>query len=476
MSDSKLPLNPYIGDVIDRDAPLGDELLRMTRELTPKWSGMLDNYGIEYEIHNDACARAETDLFQESYEEFCEGKGHDGWIGTVWDDPNSNRGCTWQGSTPLLCYNPEENQEQCCLSQRAREFDLPDNCEHWNSPSPPCAMKEAINLTCDGQYLDYSRGKCDSVFRGTASTRGDSCISYFSQFPQYIDPRNFHLNIPDYLNIGLSPYDKTFIKRCNEWMDAKPEDKVQVMSAACNNAEVLEEEFNTKEAEGKVGPCSEWCRQNPGKCDLGAGDFCSQKITDICGSSSNNSICVDFIPSFCSCLYWSQHDMPQPQCYSPTCQAGRDGGQPGYKTAAMDMSLDGSACGQYCKQVIDLAAQNDLTLAGEIEQDCILIQDNMAKESTKKNGSVSTGGTGTNTSGNVNLDGEELFSAEWFKENQTIVIAAAAILFFVFVIIIALMAGGNNQGNYAPRFRMPFRRQPRRQPPRPQPALGPQQF
>ena len=414
-TEPKLPLNPYLNETIDRDVPEGEALLKMVREMTPKWKNMLDYYGIEYEIYDTACARGEGDAFQESYDDFCEGKGHEGWIGTQWDDQNLNRGCTFPGLVnPIMCYNPMENQEQCCLSKKAREFDLPDNCEIWNSPSPPCVMKETVNLRCSGDYTDYSRGSCDSIFRGTESSQGDSCMSYFKEYPSYIDPETFHLNIPENLNIGLSPYDKTFIKRCNEWMDTTDKDKSQIMKSACNNVDVLIDEEHI-EASGGIAPCHEWCRQNPGQCDSGIGNYCSDKIENICGSASSNSICVDFIPSVCSCVYWSQHGMPQPQCYSPTCQGGRAGEQPGYKTSAMDMSLDGSACGQYCKQVIDLAAKNDVILSGEIEQDCILIQDNMSKESEKEENTVSSGGTTTNSTGKVSLDdGDdvELFSVD----------------------------------------------------------------
>jgi hypothetical protein len=401
--------------------------------------GLFKGIELEYQLYPSACALAETDLLQQPYKEFCRDQGKDGWVGIEYDDPSLNKGCVWSGARPLMCYNPSDTQEHCCLNKQGRELEIVDGCKVFNSPAPPCYIHKDVVKQCDGKYVDYNTGGCDDIFSGDKSTNNNSCLKYYLQYPQYIDPATYKLNVESIPGTAMTIYGQKFMKQCNEWVVARGKTD-EIMAQVCNNKDLLAKE-------GDNGLCHNWCRQHPGKCDKAVAEYCADQIKTECGSLDTNDICIDLIPSFCSCMYWSYHDMPQPQCYDPTCQAGRAGEQPGYKTAAMDMSLDGAACGLYCRQAIEAVAQKSLEISGTLQQTCNLTQITGVPQNDKTVSQTKTGSTTETSKTDENSkksETPEMFSTEWFEQNA-IYIGIGAILFIVFIVIVILLATRTNE-------------------------------
>lgn len=404
--------------------------------------GLFQSIELDYKLYPSACAVAESDLSQQPYNEFCRDQGKPGWVGIEYDDPTKNAGCIWPGARPLLCYDPTDTQEQCCVNKQGRDLDIVDGCKVPNSPAPPCYIHKDISRQCDGKYIDYNTGGCDDIFNGDKSSNGDSCLKYYLKYPQYIDPVSYKLDVKNIPGTAMTTYGQKFMTQCNEWAPARGKIN-EIMAQVCNNSTLLAKENDN-------GLCHTWCRQNPGKCDKAASEYCSNQIKTECGSLDTNDICIDLIPSFCSCMYWSYHDMPQPQCYDPTCQAGRTGGQPGYKTAAMDMSLDGAACGLYCRQAIEAVAQKSLDISGTLQQTCNLTQITGVPKNDKTLTETKTTGEESNSnssSPNSKSDSEsdpEMFSSEWFEKNA-IYIGIGALVFIILIVFVILLASGRSK-------------------------------
>lgn len=403
--------------------------------IDPTVDGMFKELELDYKLYPSACAVAESDLLQQPYDEFCKDQGKDGWIGLAYDDSSLNQGCFWPGARPILCYDPADTKEQCCVGRQGRGMDIVDGCKVFNSPAPPCYIKKDISRECDGKYIDYNTGGCDDIFDGTNSTDNESCMKYYVKYAQYIDPKTYKLNVDKIPGTAMTRYGQQFMTQCNEWVPARGKIN-EIMGQVCNNKDLLAKEDDN-------GLCHNWCRKNPGKCDKAVSEYCTEQIKTECGSLDTNDICIDLIPSFCSCMYWSYHDMPQPQCYDPTCQAGRAGEQPGYKTAAMDMSLDGAACGLYCRQAIEAVAQKSLEISGTLQQTCNLTQISGVPKNDKTETQTSTTGESKDESTSDSNE-PKMFSKEWFEKNA-IYIGIGAIIFIIFVILIIALAMGSSR-------------------------------
>lgn len=301
------------------------------------------------------------------------------------------------------------------------DHDVKNCCITGNPRFLPSILTDTVGLqlsSCDPNLspANFGSGMCDSAFIG-------GCPYNQSDLMKRID--NFN-KTGSYKTGGsgkVNGFDDTS-DRCGTWMDAlsrssskTSSDVIKKMVAKnCTKASLASE---TGETNTKRGICREWCRQNPGYCDVAAQDYCTEHINAKCGTASGSESCVKYeIDPFCTCIYWSNHGMKQPQCFSSECQGGR--GLPGYKTGSM--SSVGNECGQYCQQQIRIMGKDITT--GDISQTCNMVQSLLSESS----GSSDNSGSGTTSHTGSSPDTE--------STNWTIIIVVMVFIFFVIIIII----------------------------------------
>ena len=109
---------------------------------------------------------------------------------------------------------------------------------------------------------------------------------------------------------------------CAEWYLENPTFKAQIAEMVCSNPANIEH-----------SKCLDWCRQNPGKCDISAKDFCEKHPED----------------PFCNCIT-SPVTKYNPACVDAQCIGS------GYTTASMKSMS--------CPNIVDCSTQIELQTGG----------------------------------------------------------------------------------------------------------------
>lgn len=373
---------------------------------------LFDNLGIKNRISDDHCALAETDLGQKKYQTICdETTGEKNVYSPIpfWDDL-----CWWPGGSSILCYDKFENDEQCCIYGKPRDFTLGQFVKRIDDKTVQQRIGQVPVLQCTYNNSNPAGDGCNNLYEKQG-------LILYKRYPHLINQKDYTLNPADDLN----DVNKQLLTRINLWGKAQPDKLKNIMTQTCNDPNLLANE-------GYSGVCHKWCRENPGMCDASATTYCKKHIVDECGSMDKDEICVtSVIDPFCSCLYWSDHGLAQPQCFSPTCQAGRGGQSPGYRTASM--KTEGEACGVYCKQQVSAIAA-EITLSGNISQRCDFaskVQNDKQTLEDKPKSDDPNNATDDTTS-------------NWFVENWWIFLI---IFVFVVIVIVAIVLMSNQRYN-----------------------------
>jgi hypothetical protein len=270
----------------------------------------------------------------------------------------------WLGSDTeqkTACYDSvDHDANNCCMTGTPRTL---QGVQGSLTDLKPLSLS-----SCDPNLLpaNYAKGMCNNVFIGECPFSRDD-----------MNKRIANYNKTGSYRIGSTGTIKGYTDstdKCGQWMDSlsqsnnqQTSDIIKKMVANHCNSNALASE--TGETNTNRGTCREWCRQNPGYCDAAAVEYCKSHINTTCGTANKSLSCVQYaIDPFCSCIYWSERGMKQPQCFSSECQGGR--GIPAYKTSGM--STVGTSCGQYCQQQIQILGNNN-TL-GDINQSCNMVQ------------------------------------------------------------------------------------------------------
>lgn len=270
----------------------------------------------------------------------------------------------WVGSDTTkktVCYDSvDRDANNCCITGNPRTL---QGVQGDLSNLQPLSLS-----SCDPNLLpeNYAKGMCNNVFMGECPFSRDDMTK---RIANYNKTRSYRIGSTGTIKGYTDSTDK-----CGQWMDSlsrsnnkQTSDIInKIVSNHCNQNALASE---TGETNTNRGTCREWCRQNPGQCDDAAKEYCHTHIESTCGTANKSLSCVQYaIDPFCTCIYWSERGMKQPQCFSSECQGGR--GIPGYKTT--EMSTVGTSCGQYCQQQVQILGNNNTV--GDVNQSCNIVQ------------------------------------------------------------------------------------------------------
>ena len=335
-------------------------------------------------------------------------------LGSGWVNPDTDRVTT--------CYDSmDRDPSQCCITQQPRVLGgilmLPGQTGNESS---------ALALSsCDPTLLppEYEGGGCNQTFINSKKCPYN-LTDLYKRLKKYNTSGTYQSGGGGTIN-GLVDINDS----CGKWLDALAKSTTEETSDIVNklignSCSVAELGAESAETLNNQGTCREWCRQHLGYCDTNAVTYCTQQISSTCANLSNDQ-CIAVLDPFCSCIYWSVNGgMAQPQCFSSSCQLGRNG-LIGYKTVSMDTK--GAACGQFCQDAINILG-NDIN-AGNLSQTCNI--------SSTDNTNNTTTTTSTPISPPVPDTG---------SKTGIIIGVIIFIVFIIFIVIMVIMSGGEDNG------------------------------
>lgn len=348
-------------------------------------------------------------------------------------------------SLKSLCYDKIDHElDSCCVRGMPRTIPPGGGSVYTNAAG--IVLECPLDIVDSTKIPKYGEGLCNEVFMGECPYDAEDT---YDRIKRKMETGSFR----------RSPAENQLRKRtvggyhddednCGRWLDemaklGQYEDiPKKIIKNYCDNSEVLSKERIIENTTRKEQPCRQWCRENPGECDAGAKKFCDQHIKDRCKDAANFPGCVEYmIDPFCSCLYWSERGMPQPQCFSNECEGGVGNPQefqaPGYKTASMGLRSGGlgdSGCGTYCQNILQLQGTN--ITVGDNKQSCDIIYNTKVDEMNKGIIRPITEPSNFDISNNEDSSEDQTF----FEKNMIAIISF--IVFIVVLILIGMIFGG----------------------------------
>ena len=360
-----------------------------------------------------------------------------GYISYDGDHPDNKCG---GADYPLICYNKLDDPVFCCTGGKGRTV------LQRNHPNQVTGLP--ISLTCSDETKNFGSNVCDDVMTQACDIP--------KMYEQYLKDGTFgggrcdlwaRTRIEDFghgLEGVLGGCENPESTDCGNPSLAALDPFHSVMKQYCNDPDRLARE-SPHDSVDNPQVCHSWCRSNPGQCDQAMVQFCDAHIAEKCADdSSEYAACGDLvIDPFCTCYFYSQRGMTQPECFSAICKTGRGslgkaipGKGPGYRTATMlppgQATTDN--CGAYCDNSVEIIG--NVIIEGGIRQSCdIDIDSTQTQEVDRRVNSTTNVNNQVDTSAETGFK-DILKQAGLLDEQGNATIGFILILVFIILIVI----------------------------------------